>query len=141
LQEAKMSVEMNGIAHIQLTVNDAERCLPFWERLCHFLAMKTLIISTPHSMAASTSFFTDRDRAEILASNPRLQTSLTAFISAGDTTGKPASITSTPISSNRRAISSFSSARKTTPGICSPSRRVTSHTSMSRGGVPAAARN
>jgi len=38
-----MSVEMNGIAHIQLTVNDAERCLPFWERLCHFLAMKTLI--------------------------------------------------------------------------------------------------
>ena len=29
-----MSVEVNGIAHIQLTVNDAERCLPFWERLC-----------------------------------------------------------------------------------------------------------
>ncbi|HVP28494.1 MAG TPA: VOC family protein [Myxococcota bacterium] len=38
-----MSVEMNGIAHIQLTVNDPERCLPFWERLCHFLSMKTLI--------------------------------------------------------------------------------------------------
>jgi catechol 2,3-dioxygenase-like lactoylglutathione lyase family enzyme len=38
-----MSVEMNGIAHIQLNVNDAERCLPFWERLCHFLSMKTLI--------------------------------------------------------------------------------------------------
>jgi catechol 2,3-dioxygenase-like lactoylglutathione lyase family enzyme len=34
---------MNGIAHIQLDVNDVERCLPFWERLCHFLAMKTLI--------------------------------------------------------------------------------------------------
>jgi len=34
---------MNGIAHIQLTVRDPERCLPFWERLCHFLAMKTLI--------------------------------------------------------------------------------------------------
>ncbi|MCX5739731.1 MAG: VOC family protein [Proteobacteria bacterium] len=38
-----MSVEMNGIAHIQLNVNDPERCLPFWEQLCHFLAMKTLI--------------------------------------------------------------------------------------------------
>ena len=34
---------VNGIAHIQLTVNDAERCLPFWEKLCHFLEMKTLI--------------------------------------------------------------------------------------------------
>jgi catechol 2,3-dioxygenase-like lactoylglutathione lyase family enzyme len=34
---------MNGIAHIQLTVNDPERCLPFWERLCHFLEMTTLI--------------------------------------------------------------------------------------------------
>ena len=38
-----MSVEVNGIAHIQLTVNDGERCLPFWEELCHFLEMKTLI--------------------------------------------------------------------------------------------------
>ena len=38
-----MSVEMNGIAHIQLTVNDPERCIPFWEKLCHFLSMKTLI--------------------------------------------------------------------------------------------------
>ena len=38
-----MSVEVNGIAHIQLTVTDAERCLPFWEKLCHFLGMKSLI--------------------------------------------------------------------------------------------------
>ena len=38
-----MTVEVNGIAHIQLTVNDPERCLPFWEKLCHFLEMKTLI--------------------------------------------------------------------------------------------------
>jgi catechol 2,3-dioxygenase-like lactoylglutathione lyase family enzyme len=38
-----MSVELNGIAHIQLTVNDPARCLPFWEKLCHFLAMQTLI--------------------------------------------------------------------------------------------------
>ncbi len=40
-----MSVSVNGIAHIQLTVRDPERCLPFWERLCHFLEMKTLIKS------------------------------------------------------------------------------------------------
>ncbi len=38
-----MSVEVNGIAHIQLTVNDPGRCVPFWEKLCHFLEMKTLI--------------------------------------------------------------------------------------------------
>ncbi len=38
-----MTVAANGIAHIQLTVNDPDRCLPFWEKLCHFLEMKTLI--------------------------------------------------------------------------------------------------
>ncbi|MCB1644661.1 MAG: VOC family protein [Pseudomonadales bacterium] len=38
-----MSVEVNGIAHIQLTVSDPAACLPFWEKLCHFLEMKTLI--------------------------------------------------------------------------------------------------
>jgi catechol 2,3-dioxygenase-like lactoylglutathione lyase family enzyme len=37
-----MSVEVNGIAHIQLTVNNPE-CLEFWQQLCHFLEMKTLI--------------------------------------------------------------------------------------------------
>jgi len=39
-----MSVEVNGIAHIQLTVNKPES-LEFWEQLCHFLEMKTLIRS------------------------------------------------------------------------------------------------
>jgi catechol 2,3-dioxygenase-like lactoylglutathione lyase family enzyme len=38
-----MTVEMNGIAHIQLTVKDPDSCVPFWEKLCHFLEMKTLI--------------------------------------------------------------------------------------------------
>ena len=38
-----MTVEMNGIAHIQLTVKDPDACIPFWEKLCHFLEMKTLI--------------------------------------------------------------------------------------------------
>lgn len=40
-----MTVQMNGIAHIQLTVNDVERCIPFWERFCGFLEMKPLIKS------------------------------------------------------------------------------------------------
>ncbi len=38
-----MSVAVNGIAHIQLSVNNPELCIPFWEKLCHFLEMKTLI--------------------------------------------------------------------------------------------------
>ena len=38
-----MTVAVNGIAHIQLTVIDPDRCVPFWEKLCHFLEMKTLI--------------------------------------------------------------------------------------------------
>ena len=38
-----MTVEVNGIAHIQMTINDAAAGLPFWEKLCHFLEMKTLI--------------------------------------------------------------------------------------------------
>ena len=38
-----MTVSVNGIAHIQLTVNDPGRCVPFWEKLCHFLAMQTLL--------------------------------------------------------------------------------------------------
>lgn len=38
-----MAVELNGIAHIQLSVADPDRCIPFWEKLCHFFSMKTLI--------------------------------------------------------------------------------------------------
>ena len=38
-----MSVEINGIAHIQFTIVNPEVGLPFWESLCHFMGMKTLI--------------------------------------------------------------------------------------------------
>lgn len=38
-----MSVDINGIAHMALTVNDPGRCIPFWESLCHFLGMETLL--------------------------------------------------------------------------------------------------
>jgi catechol 2,3-dioxygenase-like lactoylglutathione lyase family enzyme len=37
-----MAIEINGIAHIQLTVADPDRCVPFWERLCDFMGMRTL---------------------------------------------------------------------------------------------------
>jgi len=40
-----MTIEVNGIAHIQLTVAKPEACLPFWEKLCHFFNMQTLISS------------------------------------------------------------------------------------------------
>jgi predicted enzyme related to lactoylglutathione lyase len=35
-------MELNGIAHIQLTVSDMERSIAFYEPLLHFFAMKTL---------------------------------------------------------------------------------------------------
>ena len=38
-----MTVAVNGIAHIQLTVSNPEECVPFWERLCHFFEMQTLL--------------------------------------------------------------------------------------------------
>ena len=38
-----MSIEINGVAHIQFTINDPERGLPFWESLCHFMGMSTLV--------------------------------------------------------------------------------------------------
>ncbi len=38
-----MTIDVNGIAHIQLTVANAADCLPFWEQLCNFLEMKTLV--------------------------------------------------------------------------------------------------
>jgi catechol 2,3-dioxygenase-like lactoylglutathione lyase family enzyme len=36
-------MQLNGIAHIQLTINDAARSVPFWERLLHLFEMKTLM--------------------------------------------------------------------------------------------------
>jgi len=38
-----MGVDINGIAHVQLTVNDPARSLPFWKALCLFMGMRTLI--------------------------------------------------------------------------------------------------
>jgi catechol 2,3-dioxygenase-like lactoylglutathione lyase family enzyme len=39
----KMTVATNGIAHIQLSVSNPDACVPFWEKLCHFIEMETLL--------------------------------------------------------------------------------------------------
>lgn len=36
-------IQVNGIAHVQLTVRDMTRSVPFYEKLLHGLDMKTLI--------------------------------------------------------------------------------------------------
>jgi hypothetical protein len=56
----------------------------------------------------------------------RFAISETAAKSPSEAMGKPASMISTPISSRREAISSFSSWVMVAPGLCSPSRRVVS---------------
>ncbi len=38
-----MTVEINGIAHIQLTIAKGRGALNFWSELCEFLNLKTLI--------------------------------------------------------------------------------------------------
>lgn len=36
-------MEINGIAHIQLTVNNFEKCIPFYERLLNTLGLTTVV--------------------------------------------------------------------------------------------------
>jgi catechol 2,3-dioxygenase-like lactoylglutathione lyase family enzyme len=36
-------MEINGVAHVMLTVSNFERCLPFYEKLLGFLGLKTVI--------------------------------------------------------------------------------------------------
>ena len=38
-----MTVGTNGVAHIQLSVSNPGACIPFWEKLCHFMEMETLL--------------------------------------------------------------------------------------------------
>jgi catechol 2,3-dioxygenase-like lactoylglutathione lyase family enzyme len=38
-----MSAEINGIAHIQLTVNDLKACMTFYELLLNFMGMTTVM--------------------------------------------------------------------------------------------------
>lgn len=36
-------MEINGIAHIHLTVNNLEKCLPFYERLLNHMGLQTIV--------------------------------------------------------------------------------------------------
>ncbi len=80
----------------------------------------------PHSSAMSMSCFSARAKVKIRDFSPSLEISLIASASCGDTAGIPASIRSTPTSSSLVAMRILSSIEKTTPGVCSPSRKVAS---------------
>ena len=73
------------------------------------------------------SFGFARDRPAITAFLERRAISLTAWKSPSEVIGKPASMTSTPMSSSISAMSSFSSKVMVAPGHCSPSRKVVSN--------------
>ena len=78
------------------------------------------------SPARSMSARAERDRPQTMESRTRLAISLTASKSPFEEIGKPASITSTPISSSTSAMRIFSSRFMAAPGDCSPSRKVVS---------------
>ena len=78
------------------------------------------------SPARSTSLWPARARPQTTAFLVRLAISCTAAKSPSDATGKPASMTSTPMVSSTSATSSFSSCVMVAPGDCSPSRKVVS---------------
>ncbi len=81
-----------------------------------------LIASAQRSMSATPA----RARPQTVLSVTILAISRTASKSPLEAIGKPASITSTPISSRILASSSFSSNDIEAPGDCSPSRMVVS---------------
>src|SRR5947209_14372938 len=79
------------------------------------------------SAQRSISFGFARDRPAMTEFFERLAISLTAWKSPSEVIGKPASMTSTPMSSSISAMSSFSSKVMVAPGHCSPSRKVVSN--------------
>jgi hypothetical protein len=72
------------------------------------------------------SDLTPLEQLHISAFKPSLVISLMASISPSEEDANPASMTSTPSSSNFLAIWSLCSGIKETPGVCSPSLRVVS---------------
>ena len=82
------------------------------------------------SAATSISFLLARVKAQIIGSFTAFDSATTLSKSPGLDTGNPASITSTPKASKRRAISIFSVLVNWQPGTCSPSRRVVSNTKI-----------
>ncbi len=88
------------------------------------------------SQARSISMRTARERPATVEFLTILATSRTASKSPFEAIGKPASMTSTPISSRSVAMRIFSSRFIDAPGDCSPSRNVVSKM-MTRSDLPA----
>ncbi len=84
-------------------------------------------LSTSHSNAASTSILSARAKLHISADKPSETIFLIPSLSPSEVIADPASITSTPNSSNLMAILNFSSGVRETPGVCSPSLSVVSN--------------
>src|SRR5687767_10338701 len=43
VREGATMIEINGIAHVMLTVSDFERCHPFYKRILEFMGLKPVI--------------------------------------------------------------------------------------------------
>ena len=84
------------------------------------------ISDNPQLAAASMSPLVARHQATRVARRPAWARVRSTLRSPGPIAGMPASIWWTPAASNAVAIASFSRGEKTTPGACSPSRRVVS---------------
>ena len=72
------------------------------------------------------SGFNGRAKLQISARRPSFTTALMPSRSPGEVIAEPASMTSTPRASRFRAIQTFSSGVRLTPGVCSPSLKVVS---------------
>ena len=114
------SITCSGVMFSLTRMCSGEVAITVWTRprLANFTA------SAQRSMSLGLA----RDRPAMTAFLERRAISLTAWKSPSEVIGKPASMTSTPMSSSISAISSFSSNVMVAPGHCSPSRRVVSNT-------------
>ncbi len=96
-------------------------------------ATKMAMWVTPLSITASTSAGTVRAAASTFDLRPAVASSRTARASSGETTGIPALRTPTPMPASFSAMRSFSSGVNRTPGVCSPSRSVSSQMTIDSG--------
>src|SRR5882757_4292430 len=114
------SITCSGVMFNLTRMCSGEVAITVWTRprLANFTA----------SAQRSMSFGLARERPAMTEFLERRAISLTAWKSPSEVIGKPASMTSTPMSSSISAISIFSSNVMVAPGHCSPSRRVVSNT-------------
>ena len=93
---------------------------------CRWPTCEMATASTPQSIECLTSSMTARFQARMDVSSPRSTICLIVAFSSPPIAGMPTSIWWTPTSSSSLAMRIFSWLEKTTPAVCSPSRRVVS---------------